>query len=131
MTPLLKKGDAKLKENYHPVSCLVVASKVMEQIVWHQVTRFFELHGLLPDNQHGIRAKRSAMTALSAMQENWVKNWVKNWDNKEVMGILLLDLSAGYDTPSINLIWEKLKVYRFDQKTCEWFRSFRQEENRV
>ena len=49
-TPKLKKGDAKKKENYRPVSCQIVASKVIERIVWHQVTRFFEVHGLLPSH---------------------------------------------------------------------------------
>ena len=29
VTPILTKGDAKKKENYCPVSCLIVASKVM------------------------------------------------------------------------------------------------------
>ena len=41
VTPILKKGDPKKKENYRPVSCLAVASKVMERIVCDQVTRFF------------------------------------------------------------------------------------------
>ena len=120
VTPILKKGDPKKKENYRPVSCLAVASKVMERIVCDQVTRFFEVHGLLPDNQHGFRAKRSTMTALAAMQEDWVKNW----DNREMTGILLWDLSAAYDTLNPNLLCEKLKIYGFDQLTCAWFKSF-------
>ena len=57
------------------VSCLSVASKVMEKIVCNQVMRFFEVHKLLPDNQHGFRAKRSTMIALSAMQQDWINNW--------------------------------------------------------
>ena len=51
-----------------------MASTVKERIVCDQVMRFFEVHGLLPDNQHGFRAIRSTMTALAAMQEDWVKN---------------------------------------------------------
>ena len=50
VTPILKKGEATKKENYRPVSCLSVASKVMEKIVCDQVTRFFEVHKLPPDN---------------------------------------------------------------------------------
>ena len=52
---------------------LVAASKVLEKIVCNQVTRFFEVSKLLPDNQHGFRAHRSTMTALSAMQKDWIK----------------------------------------------------------
>jgi hypothetical protein len=38
VTPILKKGDPTKKENYRPVSCLSVASKVLEKIVCDQVT---------------------------------------------------------------------------------------------
>ncbi len=33
VTPILKKGDPTKKENYRPVSCLSVVSKVLEKIV--------------------------------------------------------------------------------------------------
>ena len=43
-TPILKKGDAKKKENYRLVSCLKVAPKVMERKVstgeWHGIVDF-------------------------------------------------------------------------------------------
>ncbi len=51
ITPILKKGDPSKKENYRPVSCLSVASKVLEKIVNDQVSSFMEAHKLLPDNQ--------------------------------------------------------------------------------
>ena len=120
VTPILKKGDSQKKENYRPVSCLIVASKVMERIVCDQITRFFEVHGLLPDNQHGFRARRSTMTALASMQQDWTENC----DNKNVTGILLWDLSAAYDTLSPKLLCDKLRVYGFDQLSCKWFESF-------
>jgi hypothetical protein len=120
VTPILKKGDPLKKENYRPVSCLIVASKVMEKVICNQVTRFFEKHGLLPDNQHGFRSKRSTMTALSSMQQDWTKNT----DDKTKTGILLWDLSAAYDTLNTQLFCEKLKIYGFDELTCKWFQSF-------
>ena len=80
----------------------------MERIVCDQVTRFFEIYGLLTD------------TALAAMQEDWVANW----DNTDVTGILLWDLSAVYNTLSPSLLCEKLKIYRFNQLSCKWFKSY-------
>ena len=61
VAPILKKGDPTDKKNYRPISCLVTASKVMDNC--EQLTRFLEVHGLLPENQHGFRQKRSTMTA--------------------------------------------------------------------
>ena len=50
------------------------ASKVMESVICDQLTRFLEVHKLLPENQHGFRQKRSTMTAHTAMQKEWVQN---------------------------------------------------------
>ena len=38
VTPVLKKGDPKMKENYRPVSCLPAASKLLEMLVCEQTT---------------------------------------------------------------------------------------------
>ena len=85
-----EKGDPAKKENYRPVSCLSVASKVLEKIVCDQETHYMEIHGLLPENQHW--SKRSTMTALSSMQQEWIQNS----ENKLKTGILLWDLSKAY-----------------------------------
>ena len=120
VTPILKKGDPTKKENYRPVSCLSVASKVLEKIVCDQVTHYMEMHKLLPENQHGFRQKRSTMTALSSMQQEWTKNSEENLKT----GILVWDLSAAYDTLCPTLFCEKLKIYGFDKNACNWFMSF-------
>ena len=90
VVPILKKGLKTDVNNYRPISCLVAASKVLEKIVCDQVTRFFEINNLLPNNQHGFRAARSTMTALTAMQ----KEWIQNTENGLITGILIWDLSA-------------------------------------
>ena len=120
ISPILKKGDPTKKENYRPVSCLPVAAKVLEMIVNEQVSHFMETNNLLPQNQHGFRPKRSTMSALSAMQEEWTRNT----ENKLKTGVLLWDLSAAYDMVNPSLFCEKAKLYGFDELTCKWFLSF-------
>jgi hypothetical protein len=119
--PILKKGDPTKKENYRPVSYLSVASTVLEKIVCDQVTHYMEIHGLLlPEKQHGFCSKRSTMTALSSMQQEWIQNL----ETKLKTGILLWDLSAAYDNLCPSLFCEKLKIYGFYKYTCKWFVSF-------
>ena len=120
ITPILKKGVPTMKENYRPVSCLPVASKVLEKIVCDQITQFMETHHLLPENQHGFRAKRSTMTALEAIQNEWANNS----QNKLKTGVLLWDLSAAYDTLCPNIFCEKIKLYGFDKNARKWFQSY-------
>jgi hypothetical protein len=65
-----------------------VASKVLEKIVNDQVSSFMEAHKLLPDNQHGFRPRRSTMTALSGLQQEWASKE----EEKMTSGVLLWDL---------------------------------------
>ena len=107
---ILKKGDSKEMKNYRPVRCLTAASKVLEKVVCKQLTRFAEVHDLLPNNQHGFRAQHSTMTALSSMQ----KEWIQNSEGGLMTGILVWDLSSAFDTLDINLFLEKIKTYGAD-----------------
>ena len=120
VVPILKKGDPKDPKNYRPVSCLAAASKVLEKVVCEQLTRFVEIHHLLPDSQHGFRANRSTMTALTTMQ----KEWISSTEGGLITGILVWDLSSAFDTLDINLFLRKLTIYGADETTRNWFRSF-------
>ena len=125
IAPILKKGDSTNKSNYRPVSCLVVLSKILDKIICEQLTNFMEQHGLLPDNQHGFRAARSTMSALSATQHEWSKNT----GEKLITGILIWDLSAAFDTQSQSIFCQKLKLYGFNQILINWFRKLPNRQN--
>ena len=120
VVPILKKGDPKDPKNYRPVSCLTAASKVLEKAVCQQLTRFTEIHKLLPNSQHGFRSSRSTMTALSSMQ----KNWIRNAEEGLMTGVLVWDLSAAFDTLNIELFLKKLELYGADGLTLSWFKTF-------
>ena len=120
VTPILKKGATTDKKNYRPVTCLSVLSKVMEKVICDQITKYMETNNLLPPNQHGFRARRSTMTALSTIQQEWAENTV----NKFITGVLLWDLSAAFDTLNTSTLCKKLQIYGFDRLSCAWFRSF-------
>jgi hypothetical protein len=120
VVPILKKGDAKEMKNYRPVSCLKAASKVLKKVVCEELTRFVEVYQVLPNNHHGFRANQSTMTALTAMQ----KEWIKNSEVGLLTGVLVWDLSSAFDTLDINLFLEKPKIYGADELTIKWFRSF-------
>ena len=79
-----------------------------------------EKNNLFPENQHGFRQNRSTMTALVAMQQQWVEKT----EEKEKTGILLWDLTAAYNTIDADLLKQKLEVYGFNIITRKWFLSF-------
>lgn len=118
--PILKKGNAKLLKNYRPVSILNTSSKILEEAIRTQVSKFFETHNLFPQNQHGFRPKRSTTTALIALQNYLIENKMAG----KTTGMLLWDLSAAFDTLDHEIFLEKIKIYGFDEMSAQWFASF-------
>ena len=106
---------------YRPVTLLRSASKVLEIEVNQQILRFFELNQLLPQSQHGFRAKRSTFSAVAAMHETWLNNKVKTGHSQAVT---FFDLSAAFDTLSCDIFCSKLKLYGFSDKSINWFRTY-------
>ena len=69
-----------------------------------------EEHKLLPENQHGFRAKRSTMTAWANIQQEWAQNTEKN----QTTGVMLWDLSAAFDTLDAEILIQKaIGTYEF------------------
>ena len=52
--PLFKKGDETLIERYRPVSLLTSISKVVEKVVFIQLSKCFQDNGLFYESQYGF-----------------------------------------------------------------------------
>ena len=71
-----------------------VASKLIESVACAQMTEYLESNHLLPENQHGLRSKRSTMSAWETLQQEWSENT----EEKKTTGVLLCDLTAAFYT---------------------------------
>ena len=120
VTPVLKKGNPQLLNNYRPVSCLPAASKVLEIVVCSQLSDYLETNKLLPNNQHGFRPQRSTMTAWQEIQLEWAMNTEQNM----VTGVLLWDLSAAFDTLDCEGLCKKLALFGVKPRSVSWVKSF-------
>ena len=105
ITPVFKKWHRGSKENYRPVSVLPVISKMLEKLLWKQITIFRD--PLLSKHQCGLRKGFSALHCLLAMLEKW-KNVV---DKGKVFGTLLTNLSKAFDCLPHELIIAELNAY--------------------
>ena len=52
------------------------------------------------------------------------QEWAENTEKDLITGILLWDLSAVFDTLSADILCAKLKIYGFNDRSCNWFNSF-------
>ena len=55
MSPIYKKGNKNIAENYRPVSLTSQCSKLMESITRDAIVQYLEGNQLLKDSQHGFR----------------------------------------------------------------------------
>ena len=105
ITPIFKKRCKNKKENFRPVSILLVLSKIFEKLMSKQLFTFFE--NILSKFQCGFRKGYSTQHCLLLMLEKW-KLTV---DNNEVFRALLTDISKAFDCLSHDLLIAKLYSY--------------------
>jgi len=105
--PRLKKPslDLETPSNYRPVSNLAFVSKVLERVVTHQLTDYFNKNSLHHPYQSAYRANHSVETALVRVHNDIMKAL----DQQLGVVLILLDLSAAFDTVDHSILLKRLE----------------------
>ena len=105
--PLLKKPSLEKEElkNYRPVSNLTFLSKLVEKAMLNQLTSHFNNNKCISDFQSAYRQHHSTETALCRIYNDLL---LCVTDSKQTI-LLLLDLSAAFDTIDHNLLLKDLE----------------------
>ena len=64
ITPIYKKGNKELIENYRPVSTLPIFGKIFEKIIYSRLYKFLTQKGMISDSQIGFRKNHSTGHAI-------------------------------------------------------------------
>ena len=120
VVPLLKKGDHLCAKNYRPVALLPILSKILERAIFNQLVEYLDANNLLHPNHHGSRQGHNTASALIQMYDNWVEASADG----DMVGVMMVDLSAAFDMVDHSLLIEKLKLFGLDGKTVEWIQSY-------
>ena len=109
--PLLKKStlDPEIFKNYRPVSNLSFISKVIEKVIANQLLKHMEENCLLEKMQSAYRSGHSTETALLRVQNDILK--AVDGKKKKVVFLVLLDLSAAFDTVDHAILLSFLENY--------------------
>ena len=118
ITPVYKKKDPTLVENYRPVSVLPSVSKSFERIIQKQFANYVDefLSPYLCEYRKGFNTQ---YTLLSL-----VEKWEKELDNKGYVGAILMDLSKAFDTINHKLLIAKLYAYGFLKDALKLINSY-------
>lgn len=121
--PLLKNRnqDASILNNYRPVSNLPFLAKIIEKVVLNQLSDFLGRVGILDKFQSGFRPHHSTETTLVKV----LNDKRLNTDSVCVSMLVLLDLSAAFDTVDYGILMHRLESWvGLLETVLKWFRSY-------
>lgn len=120
--PLLKKaGLDPLLSNYRPVSNLPYISKLTEKAVYNQLHLHMIDNSVYPEMQSSYRKGHSTETALLRV----VNDILMKMNSQEVTLLVMLDLSAAFDTVNHDILIKRLhEELGIADSALSWFESY-------
>ena len=94
-TPVHKKDNKQIINNYRPISLLPIFAKVFEKIIFQNLYNHLVSNNLITNNQSGFRPGDSVTNQLTYLVNEIVKSFDCN-ENLEVRSVYL-DMSKAFD----------------------------------
>jgi hypothetical protein len=121
--PLLKKPSLPPDDlnNYRPISNLNFISKILEKVVASRIQSHLSTNSLFLPFQSAYRTFHSTETTLLKIHNDLINSI----DRHEVSALILLDLSAAFDTVDHSILLNRLaNWFGIDDFTLKWFSSY-------
>ena len=121
--PLLKKEtlDPDILKNYRPIANLSFLSKILERVVAQRLNSHTDKHPGSEVMQSSYKPHHSTETALVRIQDDILTSI----DKKQCVVLLLLDLSAAFDTVDHSILLARLNQrFGIKDKAYQWIASY-------
>jgi hypothetical protein len=121
--PLIKKSSLCPNDltNYRPISNLNFLSKILERVVANQIHAHLSANDLFLHFQSAYRKYHSTETALLAVHDHIISAM----ENGKVTALILLDLSAAFDTVDHSILLHRLQHwFGLSDSALHWFTTY-------
>ena len=103
VTPVFKTGAVTDPGNYRPIAVLSPFAKILERLVYNQLSHFLEKENILFKHQFGFRKNYSTEQAILELTDN-LKMKI---DSNESICSIFLDLTKAIDTVNHQILLQK------------------------
>ena len=103
-------------DNYRPITVIPALSKVIEKIIYNQLSQYLESNDLLCPHQFGFRQGRATQHAVTLLSEK-VR---QNIDKGPCSGAVYIDLRKAFDTVRLATLLVKLPSFGIDDVELQW-----------
>ena len=105
ITPIHKKNEKNIIDNYRPISILPICGKLLERVIFKNLYSFFENNNLFNVNQSGFRSGDSCTNQLLSITHQIFLSFNQS-PSQETRGVFL-DISKAFDK-----VWHDGLIYK-------------------
>ena len=120
VVPVYKSNQKSKLDNYRPISVTTVFSRIIEKVVYNQLSDYLESNNLICPNQFGFRPNRSRNHAVTRL----VDDIRINMDNGLLTGVVFMDFQKAFDTIKHACLIKKIPCYGIESIELEWLKDY-------
>ena len=108
ITPIHKKSDKQLIQNYRPISLLPICGKILEKLIFNHMYTFLNSNNLITKKQSGFRPGDSTTNQLL----DFIDEIHQSFDSNPPLEIraVFMDISKAFDK-----VWHEGLIYKLEQ----------------
>lgn len=125
--PVPKVTHVKEASELRPINMLVTIEKIIEKIVYQQLTRYIQENDILIVHQSGFRQGHSCETAV----QNVLFDWKEQFDKGIIIGAAFLDLKRAFETIDRGRLIQKLEGYGIKGVALSWLIDYLRNRKQV
>ncbi|KAF2361031.1 Reverse transcriptase domain [Trinorchestia longiramus] len=120
VTPIFKKGNKQIPNNYRPISLTSVISKTIERLLKVRITKHLNDQNLINDTQHGFREKRSCLTNLL----DFFGEVNRIYDSTKAVDLVYLNFQKAFDKVPHERLMAKVDAHGIRGNYSRWIRNW-------
>lgn len=125
ITPIPKKGNLQLIQNYRPINKINSFSKIFEIIIYANINN--EIMKNICPQQHGFLKQKSTDTNLLIMQHKITETFNENAQ----LDVIYTDFEKFFDKVPFSTVIQGLKKFNFSNNLITLFKSYLSREMRI